>query len=211
MPSKSSNSSIEPAGARPSGRRRWSAFFKGTAGLIALGFLAGAISLLVLEEFDIHTSTTEFCISCHSTMRATVYKELQQSRHYNNAAGVRPSCGDCHVAGRLLHATWEHGLGAGDLFAQLTGDWSDPAKFEEKRPKMAERARLHLLEEGSETCLHCHVMEAIQPQRKRGQRTHADAIEKGKTNCIACHYNLVHKEVPLSERFIQAIKEYGVD
>lgn len=208
--SKTGDSSGEPASERPAGRRRWSAFFRGTAGLLALGFLAGAVSLLALEEFDMRTSTTEFCISCHSTMGETVYKELQQSRHYTNAVGVRPSCGDCHVAGRLLHATWEHGLGAGDLFSQLTGNWT-PEKFEAERPRMAEKARLHFLDEGSETCLHCHVMEAIQPQRKRGQRAHADAIEKGKTNCIACHYNLVHKEVPLSERFIQAIKEYGVD
>jgi nitrate/TMAO reductase-like tetraheme cytochrome c subunit len=47
-------------------------------------------------------------------------------------------------------------------------------------------------------------MEAIQPERLRGQRQHAEAIETG-TTCIACHYNLVHKDVEPSEEFLQAI------
>jgi hypothetical protein len=47
-------------------------------------------------------------------------------------------------------------------------------------------------------------MEAIKPERLRGQRQHAEAIETGTTS-IACHYNLVHKEVEPSEEFLQAI------
>jgi nitrate/TMAO reductase-like tetraheme cytochrome c subunit len=48
-------------------------------------------------------------------------------------------------------------------------------------------------------------MEAIKPERKRGQRMHAVAIEEG-TTCIVCHYNLVHKEVEPSKAFLEAIE-----
>ena len=47
-------------------------------------------------------------------------------------------------------------------------------------------------------------MEAIKPERLRGQRQHAEAIETGIT-CVACHYNLVHKDVEPSQEFLQAI------
>jgi nitrate/TMAO reductase-like tetraheme cytochrome c subunit len=202
-PSSSKPEAAAPAGARRK-RRPWLAL-----GLVGAGVVAGVLAMVGLEDVHIATSSTEFCTSCHSTMREFVYKELQQSRHYTNPNGVRPSCGDCHVSHRVLHATWEHLLGAKDLFAQLTQDWSDPQRFESQRPRMAERARLHMLREDSHTCRHCHVMEAIAPTRKRGQRAHEDAIRKDRTNCIACHYNLVHKEAPLTERFSQAIKGFG--
>ena len=52
----------------------------------------------------------------------------------------------------------------------------------------------------------CHVMEAIKPERKRGQRQHAEALESG-ASCIACHYNLAHKEVEPSDAFLKAIGE----
>jgi cytochrome c-type protein NapC len=63
---------------------------------------------------------------------------------------------------------------------------------------------MKMLANDSQNCRNCHVMEAIQPERVRGQRQHAEAIETG-TTCIACHYNLVHKEVEPSEEFLQAI------
>ncbi len=204
--SKTGDSSGEPGGRTA---RRW--FFRGTAALLVAGFLGGMVTMIVAEEFHIATSSTEFCTSCHSTMGEFTYKEFKESKHYNTPTGVRPQCGSCHVSHRVLHATWEHLLGAGDLFAQLTGDWDDPQKFEQARTAMAEKARLHLLKEDSHTCRHCHVMEAIKPTRKRGERAHADAIQKGKTNCIACHYNLVHKEAALTPAFTNAIKEFGAD
>jgi hypothetical protein len=46
-------------------------------------------------------------------------------------------------------------------------------------------------------------MEAIQPERKRGQRQHAEAKETD-TTCIVCHYNLVRKEVESCEAFLDA-------
>lgn len=42
-----------------------------------------------------YTSTTEFCLSCHS-MR-TAGEEYKTSVHFRNASGVRAECKDCHI------------------------------------------------------------------------------------------------------------------
>lgn len=176
------------------------------AGLVAVAVLG--ISFVVAEEFNIRGNSTGFCISCHS-MNAYVYEEFKQSKHFTNASGVRPECGQCHVAKRFWPAVYDHMMGTHDLISEYTNDWSDPANFEAKRTKMAEKARLKIFAEDSHTCRECHKFEAIAPTRKRGERAHEDARVKGNTNCIACHYNLVHKEAPLTEKFSRAIKGGG--
>lgn len=196
------------------GRRLWAAlhgFFrsplKGILALVAVVVVLG-LTFAGAEELNIRGNSTEFCVSCHS-MNAYVYEEFKQSTHYTNASGVRPECGDCHVAKRFFPAVWDHVMGTHDLISELSNDWSSIEKFDAKRTKMAEKARLKMLNEDSHTCRSCHNFDAIAPTRKRGERAHADAKQKGRTNCIACHYNLVHKEAPLTERFSQAIKGFG--
>lgn len=54
------------------------------------------IALIVLPHVGIKvTSTTEFCVSCHSMQ--PVYEEYKQSVHFQNASGVRAECHDCHI------------------------------------------------------------------------------------------------------------------
>lgn len=208
MPSNSS----EPAAASR-GRRLWGAlhdFFRrplnGLIALVAVVALLG-ISFVAAEELNIYANSTEFCISCHS-MKTHVYEEFKKSKHYTNASGVRPECGQCHVAKRFWPAAWDHAKGTHDLIAEFSHDWTQNEVFEARRSRMAEKARLKMLAEDSHTCRECHKMEAIVPTRKRGERAHNDAMQKGRTNCIACHYNLVHNEAPLTPAFSQAIKGY---
>ncbi len=207
-----SNSSEELKVARA--RRLWDAlhdFFKSPLnGVLALfgTVVVLGLSFVAAEELNIRGNSTAFCISCHS-MSAYVYEEFKQSKHYTNASGARPECGQCHVAKRFWPAVYDHIMGTHDLIEEYSYDWSKPENFEAKRSAMAEKARLKMYNEDSHTCRECHKMEAIAPARKRGQRAHEDAIKKGRTNCIACHYNLVHKEAPLTEKFSQAIKGFG--
>lgn len=209
MQSSSSNKSS----LRTRGRALWRAlhaFFENPVnGVLALlgVVLALGLSFVAAEGLNIQANSTKFCVSCHSM--TYVYEEYKQSRHYTNASGVRPECGQCHVAKRFWPAVWDHVMGTRDLISELSHDWTKPELFEAKRATMAERARLKMLNEDSHTCRTCHVMEAIVPTRKRGQRAHDDAIKKDQTNCIACHYNLVHKEAPLSPGFTAAIKQLG--
>ncbi len=76
--------------------------------------------------------------------------------------------------------------------------------FEERRVAAADRVRFRMLGNDSKNCRGCHVMAAIQPKRKRGQRQHLAALAEGIT-CIARHYNLVHQDVPPSAAFTAAI------
>ncbi len=102
-------------------------------------------------------------------------------------------------------AMWDHAVGTRDAFAFVFSGIRTPEAFEKVRAREADRVRFSMLRSDSKNCRGCHVMDAIQPERKRGQRQHAEAKEQG-TTCIVCHYNLVHKEVEPSEAFLAAIE-----
>lgn len=172
--------------------------------LLALG-IGGLVAVPLADVTDQYFSSNKFCAyGCH-VMEATVYKEYKESTHYNTQTGVRPDCADCHVSEGLTAAMWDHVKGTKELYALVVKGIDTPEEFEQERAAAAERVRLHYVANDSKNCRSCHVMEAIKPERKRGQRQHAEAIKNG-TTCIACHYNLVHTEVEPSEAFLKAIE-----
>ena len=172
---------------------------------IAILISLGGITVAAMDLTDYYFSSDNFCaFTCH-VMEDTVYKELQESKHWTTPSGVRPKCADCHVSGRLTFAMWDHFIGTGELFVWLRNDFSKPDAFEAFRPAGADRARFQMLNDDSANCRRCHVMEGIKPKRKRGQKQHKYALEDG-TTCIVCHYNLVHKEVKPSAAFLKAIE-----
>lgn len=81
-------------------RKLWNALRRPSArwsvlALVATGIVIG-IALIVLPHVGIKvTSTTEFCVSCHSMQ--PVYEGYKQSVHFQNASGVRAECHDCHI------------------------------------------------------------------------------------------------------------------
>lgn len=187
------------------GFRRWLDVFAHHPWILIVVLLAiGGTSVATLDTTDYYFTSQNFCaFTCH--VMESPYKELQQSKHGTTPSGVIPTCADCHVAKRLTFAMWDHFIGTGELFVWLTYDFSEPEAFEALRPAAADRARFQMLANDSQTCRECHVMEAIKPVRKRGQRMHTRALEEN-TTCIVCHYNLVHKEVEPSEAFLEAIE-----
>jgi nitrate/TMAO reductase-like tetraheme cytochrome c subunit len=195
-------------GTRPgkgrAGLRRWLTTARHHPWIFLMMILAvGGVGVATVDVTDYYFSSQNFCaFTCH-VMESTVYQELKQSKHWTTPSGVRPTCADCHVSGRLTFAMWDHFIGTGELFVWLTNDLDEPGAFDKLRGPAADRVRFQMLENDSEKCRGCHVMEGIKPERKRGQRQHADAIETG-TTCIVCHYNLVHKEVEPSEAFLEA-------
>ncbi len=168
-------------------------------------FFIAALSITVVDFTDFVFSHNTFCGNVCHVMESTVYQELQESKHWNTPTGVRATCADCHVGGRLTWAMVDHFLGTGELFVWMTNDFSKPGSFEKFRPAAANRERFKIFENDSETCRSCHVMEAIKPKRVRGQNQHKEAVEKGIT-CIICHYNLVHKAVEPSEEWLNTIE-----
>jgi nitrate/TMAO reductase-like tetraheme cytochrome c subunit len=171
--------------------------------VLALG-IGGLVAVPVADVTDQYFSSNKFCAyGCH-VMEATVYKEYKESTHYNTRTGVRPGCADCHISKGLTAAMWDHVKGTKDIYALVIKGIDTPEKYEAERAAAAERVRLQFVANDSKHCRSCHVMDAIKPERKRGQSQHAEAIKSG-TTCIACHYNIVHKEVEPSEAFLKAI------
>lgn len=171
---------------------------------IAIGVLAG---IPVIDEVDQYFSSNEFCSnSCH-TMGATVAEEFKTSPHGTTSTGVIPECRDCHLSENLTGAMIDHIKGTRDLYATVIKGIDTVEEFEEVRAEAANRVRMRMFGNDSENCRNCHVMAAIKPERKRGQRQHSEAIEKGIT-CIVCHYDLAHEETPLSEEFDAIVGSY---
>lgn len=203
-PTEPSGDATRPGNLR-TGILRWLGVLRHHPWISIVVLLAvGGTSVATLDATDYYFTSDNFCaFQCH--VMEIPYKELQQSKHWNTPSGVVPTCADCHVSKRLTFAMWDHFVGTGELFVWLTHDLSEPGAFEHLRPAAADRARFQMLENDSQTCRECHVMEAIKPERKRGQRMHAIAREEN-TTCIVCHYNLVHKEVEPSKAFLEAIE-----
>ncbi len=183
---------------------RWHRFLPRRMLLIGVVILAASGTVVaIVDATDYYFTSQNFCVSACHVMEDTVYKELQQSKHWTTATGVRALCADCHVSGRLTFAMWDHFIATSELFVNMTNDFSNPEAFEVLRPAGADRVRMEMLSNNSSNCRRCHVMEAIQPKRLRGQSQHKIALEE-RTTCISCHYNLVHKEVEPSKAFLEA-------
>jgi len=171
---------------------------------LVIGGVGGIMFIMFLIEFDHVTSTSDFCTTCHSMAYAE--QSYQQSAHYNSDSGVRADCGHCHVSEGVFAATWDHIVGAKDLFKQVKGkilgpDYDDPVINALHLPQSAFSAREWFRKTDSATCKRCHVIEAVMGKRPDTALIHKEDA-KGKT-CIDCHYNLVHRKVPDEKTFKQ--------
>ncbi len=165
---------------------------------LIVGGGAGIAFVLFLIEFDHFTSSEEFCTSCHSM--ELVAEPYRQSSHYYPSSGVRPNCGHCHVSRGVFAATWDHFLGAKDLYNQIFGpDYDDPVINALHLPEAAFTTRRWFRDTDSATCRRCHVQDAIIGKRPDTLQIHREDAQ-GKT-CIDCHYNLVHRRVPDEKTF----------
>jgi len=162
--------------------------------LIILGFL-GLASAFTLEKVIAHTSTTEFCISCHE-MRDTVYAEYKKTTHFNNTSGVSPSCSDCHVPKGLFPTLYRKIIAARDVYHHLLGTIDTSEKFEKHRLRMAKRVWERMEKSNSQECRNCHDFNDMNfiKQRKRASKQHQNALKSGET-CIDCHKGIAHKAV----------------
>jgi cytochrome c-type protein NapC len=180
--------------------RRWISIL----GLLAVGGILGAAAILASVQANEWTSTDSFCTSCHTMASLAADPHFQQSAHLANAAGVRPSCGDCHIpAPNWFVETYTHAVkGVKDVIAERTHDFSDPAVWEARRVELARFVRDEMRGQDSATCRSCHAAAAIHPASERGRAAHA-LLQQRRVTCIDCHFNLVHAPVPPSASFIR--------
>ena len=179
-------------------RRLWSAQRRPSArwsvlALVLMGIVIG-IALIVLPNFGIKaTSSTEFCVSCHSM--TPVYEEYKKSAHFQNASGVRAECHDCHVPSDLPGMLKRKLEASNEVYQTVIGHSIDtPEKFNAKRAELAEREWARMKENNSATCRSCHNYDAMDhaKQHPEAARQMAAAAKDNQT-CIDCHKGIAHQ------------------
>ena len=173
--------------------------------LLVLSVLVlGAVGILVSHEVNRATSTDAFCSSCHSMSFVAADPYFQRSAHRTSSAGVRPSCGDCHIPRtNWFVENYTHVTSAvRDIYAEKTNNFSDPKVWEARRVALAHEVRNTMRMQDSVTCRSCHDEAAVTPKSERGRAAHA-LLREGRMTCIDCHFNLVHAPVPPAIEFIR--------
>lgn len=175
---------------RKESRFRW---FRGWRGML-LVLLGIVIALLVVAGgvTVLHkTSNTAFCVSCHSMERPLA--EYQGSVHYQNHAGIRASCANCHIPSQPVDYLLTKIAAVKDVYGEVTGTIDTEEKYNAKKLAMAESVWKTMKASDSATCRSCHSFEAmdILAQQPDARKAHPVAIRSGET-CIDCHRGVAH-------------------
>lgn len=154
-----------------------------------------------------YTSTTEFCLSCHS-MR-TPGEEYKTSVHFRNASGVRAECKDCHIPPGVFPTLIRKTEALNDLYHTFISPSIDtPEKFNAKRAELAQREWARMSANNSAACKSCHSYEAMdhgkQSANAAAQMTAAAAKD---SNCIDCHKGIAHHKPDMSSGFRERYKQ----
>jgi trimethylamine-N-oxide reductase (cytochrome c) cytochrome c-type subunit TorY len=161
-------------------------------GLLLLAMAGGWLTLGGTAYIMAKTSSTEFCVSCH-TMQIP-YEEYQGSLHFSNAKGIRAECADCHIPKSPLDYVITKVRASKDIYHEfVTGKIDTEDKYEAHRSEMAEVVWQQMRENDSVTCRSCHTREAMDPfeQTKDAVKMHEFGVENGQT-CIDCHKGVAH-------------------
>lgn len=162
--------------------------------LLLIGVVAGIILWGGFNTAMEVTNTETFCISCHE-MEANVYKELQDTVHYQNRTGVRATCPDCHVPKDWVHKIARKIQASNELYHHfIKGTIDTRQKFEAKRMELAQNVWTSMKGNDSRECRNCHNFDSMDydKQDARSSTRHEDAQEQGLT-CIDCHKGIAHK------------------
>ena len=178
--------------------RAWQFLAKPSAryslGAIALVSFVGGIVFWGSFNWSMELTNTEtFCISCHE-MERNVFREYQQTIHYNNHSGVRATCPDCHVPKDWVHKIARKIQASNELYHHFLGTINTREKFEEKRLELATHVWESMQANDSRECRNCHNFEYMDftLQQSRAARRHQEAIDEGMT-CIDCHKGIAHE------------------
>src|SRR5699024_8594751 len=175
--------------------------------LVAIGIVIG-IALIVLPHVRIKvTSTTEFCVSCHSMQ--PLYEEYKQSVHFQNASGVRAECHDCHIPPDIPGMVKRKLEASNDIYQTFIAHSIDtPEKFEAKRAELAEREWARMKENNSATCRSCHNYDAMDHAKQHPEAARQMKVAaKDNQSCIDCHKGIAHQLPDMSSGFRKQFDE----
>ncbi|MBJ9212097.1 pentaheme c-type cytochrome TorC [Citrobacter freundii] len=174
---------------------------------VLAGAVAMALAIWGTWQGVHYTSTTEFCLSCHS-MR-TAGEEYKTSVHFRNASGVRAECKDCHIPPGVVPTLIRKTEALNDLYHTFISPSIDtPEKFAAKRPELAQREWARMSANNSAACKSCHSYGAMdhgkQSANAAAQMTAAAAKD---SNCIDCHKGIAHHKPDMSSGFRDRYKQ----
>lgn len=176
-----------------------------SAALVALGIAIGVVAVSGTTWMVNATSSVNFCATaCHSMQWANAAYE--RGPHFNNTAGVRATCGDCHIPFEDRPATpfqyvfgtlWTKGVdGTQDVYAKMLGTISDKARWEAERPRLTAKVEGWLRATNFVTCHGCHkdaAFAAKGPSAFMAIEDHSKAGKQGKLDCLECHRGFAHR------------------
>ena len=171
----------------------WRPATKISLGVLTLGgFVAGIVFWGGFNTALEVTNTEKFCISCHS-MRDTVYPELQGTIHWENNAGVRATCPDCHVPHNWTDKIARKMQASKEVFGAIVGTIDTPEKFEAKRLELAQHEWKRFAANKSLECKSCHSYDSMKwdEMSPRAQVQMKQAAAKDQS-CIDCHKGIAH-------------------
>ena len=191
-------------------RKLWNALRRPSArwsvlALVATGIVIG-IALMPHVGIKV-TSTTEFCVSCHSMQ--PVYEEYKQSVHFQNASGVRAECHDCHIPPDIPGMVKRKLEASNDIYQTFIAHSIDtPEKFEAKRAELAEREWARMKENNSATCRSCHNYDAMDHAKQHPEAARQMKVAaKDNQSCIDCHKGIAHQLPDMSSGFRKQFDE----
>ncbi|MDR7343008.1 trimethylamine-N-oxide reductase cytochrome c-type subunit TorC [Pantoea alhagi] len=160
-------------------------------GLLLLGAIIGVAVLAGSVTIMHKTSDSEFCVSCHSMQRPLA--EYQGSIHFQNPAGIRAGCADCHVPPQPVDYMLTKMGALKDVVGEISGKIDSEEKYNAHKLSMAESVWKTMKANDSATCRSCHSFEAMDvlAQRPEARKAHPVAIREGQT-CIDCHRGVAH-------------------
>lgn len=162
--------------------------------LVVIGIVLGVGGLLAFDATMHATSTEKFCVSCHE-MADNSLRQLEQTSHYHNTAGVAASCSDCHLPREFLPKMVRKVEAAREVWGHFTGIIDTPEKYAAHAPAMKAREIKRLEANDSQECRNCHDQERmlLAEQSPRAQKFHKKLIS-GASTCIDCHAGIAHPE-----------------
>lgn len=169
-----------------------------TMSLGALLLIGVAVGVFATVGFNtsLHVTNTEsFCLSCHE-MAANPYVMLQETVHFHNKSGVRPTCSDCHVPREFIPKMIRKIEASREVWGHLLGTIDTAEKYAAYAPKMKAREVARLRANDSQECRNCHEVEKmiLSQQTVKAQEFHLSMAKNGKT-CIDCHAGIAHTPV----------------
>ncbi len=154
--------------------------------LFLLGVVSASLFLFSANKAIIHTSTDDYCSSCHVHPHATQSWKL--STHFDNKRGIHVHCVDCHLPPHGKgYLTEKARTGIRDIWSNMFKN-ADNFNWEEK--SQIEFAKKHTFES---SCMHCHQNNFPLGLSKEGREAHLYYEQKaGELQCINCHITVGH-------------------